>query len=180
MSIKHATLGSMLLFSSALYSQTVYTWVDDDGTLHFNDTPQSSHAKALNLPSYEQPALAPEYEKSTPAEPTTKKPPSPELDKVKSAELTLAIVSPTDDQALRSNNGDLSIQGELNRKLLPGEQLQLTINGKNFEAPSHTPTWQLKNLDRGSHSFAIQAFRDGKLIASSLPITVHIKRVSVK
>ena len=38
----------------------------------------------------------------------------------------------------------------------------------------------LKNIDRGTHTLAVQAKRSGKLIASTSPITVHLHRASIK
>ncbi|RTZ14576.1 DUF4124 domain-containing protein [Vibrio aquaticus] len=165
-----------VLFSSAAQSQTVYTWVDENGTLHFNDVPNNKKAKAIDLPNFEQPALAPQFAPALPVEPQDTATPKPAE---KPSPLEITITSPQDDQAIRSNDGTLMIQAELNRKLAIGEQLQLTVDNKRYGAPKASPQWQLKNLDRGTHSFVIQAFRDGKLIASSLPITVHLQRISV-
>lgn len=165
-----------VLFSSTAYSQTVYTWVDENGTLHFNDVPNNQKAKAIDLPNFEQPALAPQF---APAQPVEPQQPTAQKSEEAPLPLEIAVTSPQDDQAIRSNNGTLTIQAELNRKLAIGEQLQLTVDNKRYGAPKTSPLWKLKNLDRGTHSFVIQAFRDGKLIASSLPIKVHLQRTSV-
>jgi len=59
------------------------------------------------------------------------------------------------------------------------EQLQLIMDGKTLGAPSTKTVWQLENIDRGTHSFSIQAVGSGKVIASSSLITVHLHRASV-
>lgn len=165
-----------LLFSATSFSQTVYTWVDKDGVLHFNDAPNNNQAEAISLPDFEQPALAPQFSHAQPAqseEETKTEPTTPEP-------LSVTITTPEHDQAIRSNNGSLSVQATLSRKLAIGEKLQLTLNGSKYGAPTTSPNWQLKNIDRGSHSLVIQTVRDGKLIASSKPITVHLQRTTIK
>ncbi|MGD8173913.1 DUF4124 domain-containing protein [Vibrio sp. TRT 21S02] len=172
-------LGLTLIYTAAVQAQTVYTWVDDNGTIHFSDSPQAQKAKALNLPKYDSPAPAPEFEHSEPVqEPSTE---DSHVNNEKSTQLiSVSIASPEHDSAIRSNAGRLMINGEINRKLAIGEQLQLIMDGRKYGAPINQPTWELKNVDRGTHIFAIQVIRDGKLIASSSPITVHLQRASVK
>ncbi len=166
----------LYLHSSISFSQTIYTWTDDKGILHFSDNPLHAHAIAIELPNAQQPAPLPQVLPS-PANALT----APTLeDQNAPAPLKLTIVSPQHNQALRSNAGFISIHGELSRKLKIGEQLQLLMNGSRYGAPQHQPLWQLKNINRGSHSFTIQSFRDGKLIASSSTITVHLQRAKVK
>lgn len=182
------TLLSLSFVSLPLcYSQTVYTWVDDEGVRHFSDSPGHERASALTLPDVDSPPPQPEFDAAEPvpstdhsnaqADTRSQEATRPASEHTASP-LQVTIISPSDDQAVRSNSGRLTIQGEANRKLAIGEQFQLLMNGQPFDAPTHRPNWSLTNVDRGSHSFIIQAFRDGKLIASSNPITVHLQRVS--
>ena len=90
------------------------------------------------------------------------------------------MLTPIHDQTIRSNRGFLSIQIELNRKLGIGEQLQLMLDGRRYGAPQTQPNWQLKDIDRGTHTIAIQAHRSGKLIASTSPVTVYLHRATIK
>lgn len=161
-----------LLFSALSNSQTIYTWTDQDGILHFDEAPKHNQAQAIELPNLEQPA-PPQLEPSQQAavQPLQAVTPKP---------LSITITAPNNDEALRSNNGAITVQAVLSRKLIAGEQLQLTLNGAKYAAPTTTPSWQLKNIDRGSHSLVIQVVKDGKLIASSQAITVHLQRSTVK
>ncbi|EEY45134.1 hypothetical protein VMA_003213 [Vibrio mimicus VM223] len=54
------------------------------------------------------------------------------------------------------------------------------MDGRPYGAPTNQPVWELKNIDRGTHTFTIQAIENGKLIASSSIITVHLHRATVK
>jgi hypothetical protein len=163
-----------LLFSALSNSQTIYTWTDQDGILHFDDEPNHNQAQTLKLPDLEQPTppqLEPSQQAEVQALHTQIATPKP---------LSVTITAPNNDEALRSNNGAITVQALLSRELIAGEQLQLTLNGEKYAVPTTNPHWQLKNIDRGSHSLVIQVVRDGKLIASSQAITVHLQRSTVK
>ncbi|NOI82419.1 DUF4124 domain-containing protein [Vibrio tubiashii] len=176
------TLTASLLFTAITSAQTVYTWVDDDGTRHFSDSQPESLASTITLPQHE-PLIAPSHQQE---EGQTLDQHNIEQQQVPSSSpgltipLEVNITVPEPDSAVRSNNGSLQVKATLNRKLTPNEQLQLIVNGVNYGALNTQPNWQLENLDRGQHSLSIQAFRDGKLIASSQPITVHLLRATIK
>ncbi|WP_135455818.1 DUF4124 domain-containing protein [Vibrio echinoideorum] len=182
-------IGLTVAFSCS--AQTVYTWVDEDGVLHFSDTPTDQGAKSLRLPDVQASAPAPKFEASTPVDAaalsTTKTAtPAQEQEKTKTtereapAQLTLIMLTPIHDQTIRNNRGLIPIQIELNRKLGIGEQLQLMLDGRRYGAPQTQPNWELKGIDRGTHTIAIQAHRSGKLIASTSPVTVYLHRATIK
>lgn len=164
----------LMLSQTALsMAQTVYTWTDDMGVVHFSDTPISNDAKKIEMPDYRDSAPAPQFEQPKPPEPPSASEPTIEP-------LTISIIAPLHDQTIRSNAGMLTIRATLNRKLAVDERLQLVMDGTPHSAPKVQPLWELRNLDRGTHTFIIQAHRDGKLIASSNPISVHLLRASQK
>ena len=178
-------IGLTVAFSCS--AQTVYTWVDEDGVLHFSDTPTDQGAKSLRLPDVQASAPAPKFEASTPvdaaASTTTKTPAQAKAkttEREAPAQLTLTMLTPIHDQTIRNNRGLIPIQIELNRKLGIGEQLQLMLDGRRYGAPQTQPTWELKGVDRGTHTIAIQAHRSGKLIASTSPVTVYLHRATLK
>lgn len=177
------------IFSGMLGAQTVYTWEDDSGVLHFSDTPDNNKAKALDLPDVQAVAPAPKFDSVLPVDPkpveplptatSTQEPPTSDKPDIPPP-LMLTLITPQHDQTLRSNRGLIAIEIELNRKLGIGEQLQLMLDGRRYGAPQTRPTWALKNIDRGAHTIAIQAHRSGKLIASTTPVTVFLHRATIK
>ena len=174
---------SGLLIATTTSAQVAYTWVDKDGVVHFSDTPNQG-AKAISLPNLESTAPAPKVESTESLAPQAKTTSEPTTDEQTKAEkplpLSLSMLTPQHDETIRSNPGAINIQLEANRKLGIGEQLQLFLDGKPYGAPQSRLTWQLKNIDRGTHTLAVQAKRSGKLIASTSPITVHLYRASIK
>ncbi|HCF7765361.1 TPA: DUF4124 domain-containing protein [Vibrio cholerae] len=184
-----------VLWVPQLAAQNVYTWVDEKGVLHFSDTPQSDNAKSIHLPDYQAQAPAPSFDSTEPVTTETEDETGRSNVTASETELTdstvsrtpetleplkISLVSPKHDDTVRNNSGTLFIRSELNRKLSIGEQLQLMMDGSPYGAPTTQSVWELKNVDRGTHTFTIQAIESGKIIASSSIITVHLHRATVK
>lgn len=165
------------------YAQTIYTWTDNQGVVHFSDNPAPVDAKnpdSFFMPDHHQASLNHQVELATPVLKDKKNALSPETKKGQPTRLTLRIASPQHEQTIRDNRGQIEINAEINRKLMVGEQLQLLLDGENYGAPQTQPRWELNNIDRGTHTFAIKALISGKLIASTEAITVHLHRATVK
>ena len=172
-----------LAFSLTIHAQTAFTWVDEQGVLHFSDTPDSSSATTVELPEF-QPTQNEDSElpeqlvdellaevQSEESQASVDSQPEP---------LTLTVNEPSHDQVIHNNAGNITVKASLNRPLQPGEQLQLLLDGKRYGAPTTSPIWQLKNIDRGSHQLSIEVTQSGKQIALSPSITVHLQRATLK
>ncbi|MCG3758693.1 DUF4124 domain-containing protein [Vibrio cincinnatiensis] len=166
------------LYNCNLYASNAYIWEDENGVIHFSDFPQSPVAQSVSLPDHNASAPAPKFEEPEPIDP-----PSTQLatknNKAPLPDLNIDIIHPTQEQTIRSNKGEIHIVSRLNRNLQVSEHLQLFVNGKPYGAPTTLPEWELKNIDRGTHLFMIQAVVNGKVIALSKPVTVHLHRASV-
>ncbi|WP_275723169.1 DUF4124 domain-containing protein [Vibrio furnissii] len=174
--IRIVFLGLLLLLTLPLKlsAQSVYTWEDEQGVVHFSDAPADDQAQAIHLPDVDATPPAPSY---TPAQPID--PPAPKSTTEPHIALQVTLSAPHHDQTIRDNRGRMTLEVELNRPLGVGEHLQLLMDGKPYGAPSTKTVWHLNNIERGSHTFSIQAFGFGKVIASSQFVTVHLHRASV-
>ncbi len=166
--IRLLTLILLMSYITPSACQEVYTWVDSNGVRHFSDSSTDSKSTKLITPAFE-PQTVPKGTKSQKFDNRSKSPQT----------LSIIMISPSNGETIRENNGIVTINIELNRSLTPSEQLQLVMDGKPYGAPSTKTVWQLKNLDRGSHRFSIQAVGSGKVIASSSVVTVYLHRASV-
>ncbi|MGF1725870.1 DUF4124 domain-containing protein [Photobacterium nomapromontoriensis] len=162
------------LHISTATADTIYSWEDDDGVVHFSDQPHPE-AKPLEIkpPKIQS---APE-----PAADTV------QADIVKKAEDNAAflppeviLLSPAHQATLRDNSGNITVTASSNRKLNKGHTVRLRLDG-NISGRSQTQLdWQLNHLDRGSHTLQIELLKYGKVIASSDKITVYLHRASIK
>ncbi len=158
-----------LLLATPLASQEIYTWIDKNGIRHISDTPASSGSTTRTLPDIP---------------PTNSNVPSPSEQNKESypqpkSPLSINVISPTHGETIRDNTGALSIKIELNRELATDERLQMVMDNQPIGAPSTKKVWQLKNVERGAHSFLIQLVVSGKVIASSSTVTVYLHQASV-
>lgn len=176
MSYKYILL--FALYSTSSLANTVYTWEDSDGVRHFSDAAptESVNSKALSLPtSTTQQEVIPEKSVVPKSEKQKKKKPS-EADK----KLTVAIKNLTQEETIRSSRGHLTVLANLNRKLGVDEKLQLMLDGSAYGLPQSRSEWKLTNIDRGTHIITVIAQKNGKRIASSSIITIHMHRPSAK
>ncbi|WP_279145865.1 DUF4124 domain-containing protein [Photobacterium carnosum] len=179
--MKLINLVSMLLLtaaSAAVATTTIYSWTDDNGVVHFSDTPGTQQANTVELSVTEvQQNIQTTVIDSNQADnielisiTTDTELPLPAA--------TVSLLAPVHQQTIRSNDGDIKVRAVSNRKLNKKLQAQLVIDGKINGTPQTDLTWQLTNIDRGSHQIQIQLLNNGKILASSESITVYLHRVS--
>jgi hypothetical protein len=179
--MKLINLVSMLLLtaaSAAVATTTIYSWTDDNGVVHFSDTPGTQQANTVELSVNEvQQNIQTTVIDSNQADnielisiTTDTEAPLPAA--------TVSLLAPVHQQTIRSNDGDIKVRAVSNRKLNKKLQAQLVIDGKVNGTPQTDLTWQLTNIDRGSHQIQIQLLNNGKILASSESITVYLHRVS--
>ncbi|MCW8348461.1 DUF4124 domain-containing protein [Vibrio sp. ZSDZ65] len=167
------------LFSHASSSIDVFVWTDKQGVLHFSDTPDHPNAQRVNMPN-----MTPPSPEITHVEGTKDREYLPfagdNHQKAKPQALSIRITSPAHDSTVRSNPGFIEVTGDISRPLAIDDKLQLLLDGKPYGAPKTNPYWSLKYVDRGTHTLMIQVQKNGKVIASSDTITVHLHRTTVQ
>ena len=94
----------------------------------------------------------------------------------------LSISSPKDQAIIIDNKGNvditLTVEPALQKKF--SHSLTILHNGKSIEVDETTLSAQLKDIDRGAHTFIAQVLdKDKKVLKTSESVTVHIKRHSI-
>ncbi len=174
-------LASILLLaatSTAVATTTIYSWTDDNGVVHFSDTPGTPQASTVELSVTEvQPNIQSTSINMTHANnvehlsiTTNIEPPLPTA--------SISLLTPLHQQTIRNNEGDIKIRAVSNRKLDKNVQAQLVLDGQVKGAPQTRLEWQLSNINRGTHQIQIQLLNNGKILATSESITVYLHRVS--
>jgi len=159
-----------LLLSTASISAEVYKKVNPDGSVEFTDAPKSKDATPV-------PLSPTNTFKATPAPPIS----SSQKSKPTANQYTSAsITSPSNDAAIRDNAGNLTVTASVTPSLQSDHKMVLMDNGVAL-SESTSGSFQLSNVDRGSHSLSIQVQDSaGKVIISSDPVTVHLLRHSTR
>lgn len=179
--MKLIDLASILFFTvttNIALATTIYSWTDDNGIVHFSDTPGSQQASTIKLSVTE---VQPNIEATVIDINQTDNVELISITTETKASLpvaTISLLTPVHQQTIRSNDGDINIRAVSNRKLNKNTQAQLVIDGKVHGSPQTHLTWKLVNIDRGSHQIQIQLLNNGKILATSESITVYLHRVS--
>ena len=159
----------LILFSTAANAE-VYKRTNPDGSVTFSDVPPKIGAKPIKLPPSSTYSPPPSQQATN-----SPKPKKAEMDYV-----SVSISSPANDSAVRDNAGNLTIKFNAKPELKPGHSYVLLMDGKNA-GEVQAGNIQLKNVDRGSHTFIVQVVdKNKKMVIQSESVVVHLLRVIVK
>ncbi len=153
------------VFSSGTLASNIYTWQDNHGILHFSDKP-IKNAKVLELPSTKTQG----HSQHLPAKKT----------KSTLAPAFVRFLTPIHEETIRNNNGDIVIQAISNRALSSPYSYQLYVDNAPYGQQQSENTWQLSNIDRGTHKLKLTLLKDQQVIATSPQITVYLHRARIK
>lgn len=174
---------SLLLFTTLLYlfspltsaaEMKIYHWVDEDGKIHFSDTAvpgtEEIQVKKNNL------LPTTENEK---ADSIASKLSLNEDDEAKVI-YTATITTPEDDKPLRNNEGVIDIHVATEPEKENNQKLQLYLDGKKLGSPQISSSIRALNIDRGTHQVQVELLdEDGKVLAKTQIVTVHLQRVGL-
>ncbi|MEM1229218.1 MAG: DUF4124 domain-containing protein [Pseudomonadota bacterium] len=175
-------LAVLALGSAALLAQAqskIYKTVDAQGNVVYSDiapTQQEGEAELQveELNTYRTPVIEPE------SLPTVKLQPEEPPEEAFKPYTELALASPGEDQAVRANNGNISLVARINPALQGDHALRFYLDGAPV-ATVNGPQASLTAVDRGTHSARV-AIVDGSgaTIKESAAVTFHLLRFSAQ
>ena len=86
---------------------------------------------------------------------------------------------PDDDATLRANAGNFTFAVSLEPSLHEGDLLQVLLDGQPLSVPGTQTSFQLGQVDRGTHSLQAVILRDGKPLQSSASVSFTVQRVHI-
>ena len=92
-----------------------------------------------------------------------------------------SITSPTSDQGVRANDGNVTVHLSLQPALQSGHLIVLNIDGEDGESTNSGSGLmiELNNLSRGQHTvMATVVDEDGKVLIKTEPVSFHVLRVA--
>ncbi len=162
-----------LLAASASPAQ-VYRWVDEDGVVHYSDTPHPG-AEEIRLPESEPPPPAAEFEtlRRTPPVRREQAPTQQAFDYT-----SLQFASPAPEETLWNIGGQLTVRLNLQPALRPGDQVRVYFDGQVF--PADGLTLDLQEVWRGTHNLQAEVVNEqGELMIRSEPIRFYVHQTSI-
>jgi hypothetical protein len=167
-----AILLILLMLTSAHAEVMVYKWVDEQGNVHFSDTP-NPQAEAIELKP--QPAY-------TPAEIPDNNTVPEAIDSVPAEALApnyqLSITAPTQEQAMWANDGKVTVSVQTTPTLNAERGDKLLFNLDGTASPPTTATrFTFEDVYRGAHSVSVSVVdKQGKTLSSSNTVTFYVHR----
>jgi hypothetical protein len=155
-----------LVFITFVSAETVYKTLDAEGNVIFSDVPsigaeviEIEEAQTINIPEEKY-------------RPVTKLKP----DKIEYTKLVIA--SPENDATIYSNEGNVSINVEVEPALLKKDLLVLFMDGKEISS-GKSLQFSLVNLERGTHTVDVVVKNEkGKILKRSGKLVFHLRKFS--
>lgn len=155
--------------------EEAYRWVDENGVIHYSDTP---------FPGAERVELGEVQTFSAPTAPDRPSPPSPSAGQDAAMDLypTFRIVQPAPEQTIRDNSGTLDVSLEVEPRIRTGHRLELFLNGQSVDGiPRATTRFTIDGVPRGEHTLRAE-LRDGSgnPVAESPTVRFFVMQTSIQ
>jgi len=159
----------MQLYSLPASADGVFKWKDRYGKTQYGDQPpQGVKAEAVKMPAITVIENYGQQWKSNSVASVEEKDDQPGSNYSRPGYDSLNIIAPKADQAIRANDGDVTLMLDLKPKLQKGHSIVVFLDGKQVSnGPSRAVN--LTNLDRGTHQVQaeVRDAHNSSLISSS-------------
>ena len=159
----------MLLLIALPAAAQIYKYTDADGnTAYSNQPPDGVKAQPVELPPLNR--VEPQAPSAPPVEATSREQPL-------SAYEVLELTNLPTTEALRANNGTFTVNVLIKPRLQGPHLFRLLLDDQPYGQPSNVPILQLVNIDRGTHSLAVQVIDGENIVQQSPAVTFTVQRV---
>ena len=170
-------LAVCLLAATGAAAQEAYRWVDDDGVVHYSDTPVEGAERILlpapNVATTRQPGRR------------TAQRSEPDASDGQAAEEgpfryeSIEIVSPVAEETLWNIEGVLNVSVALTPGLQPGHQVRAYFNGQRRNVSG--TSFQVDEVWRGVHNIQVEVVdQGGQLMIRSQPNRFYVQQNTVR
>jgi len=151
----------------------VWRWVDDDGVVHFSDTPREG-AVEVDVSAASRPTGAQVYRYTRPR--SSDEPTAPEEATFRYD--SLSITSPGAEETLWNIDGILNVSIALSPGLQPGHRVRVYFNGE--PRLESSTSFTIDEVWRGVHNLQVEVIDEtGKLMIRSRPNRFYVQQNSV-
>lgn len=166
----------LLVFICATVNAQVYRRTGPDGQVYFSDQ-QGPDAEQVEVAPVQTIRMTPVPGQTDITEPSDNE----QQDHVAVAYTVFNIVSPTSEEGVRANDGNVTVQLSLQPELITGHRIVLKIDGEDGKETSTGDgmSFELSNLSRGLHSVeATVVDEEGNVLIQTGSVSFNVLRVS--
>lgn len=161
----------VLLLIALPAAAQIYKYTDAAGnTAYSNQPPDGVKAEPVELPPLNSVQPQPVSEPAPPAVTTSREQPQ-------SAYEVLELTNLPTTEALRANNGTFTVNVLIKPRLQGPHLFRLLLDDQPYGQPSNVPILQVVNVDRGTHSLAVQVISGEEVVQQSPSVTFTVQRV---
>lgn len=170
-----AILALLGLFIAAAATADVWRWVDDDGVVHFSDTPVEG-AERIDVSEASRRTGARLFR--PPPQIRADDEAAPEAEEAFSYE-SLTIASPAAEETLWNIEGTLNVSLDLTPGLQSGHQVRVYFNGE--PRMVNSTSFTIDEVWRGVHNIQAEVLDEtGKLMIRSQPNRFYVQQSTVR
>ena len=159
----------MLLLIALPAAAQIYKYTDAAGnTAYSNQPPDGVKAEPVELPPLN--SIEPQAPPAPPA-------PATSGEQSRDAYEVLELANLPTTEALRANNGTFTVNVLIKPRLQGPHLFRLLLDDQPYGQPSNVPILQLVNIDRGTHSLAVQVIDREDIVQQSPTVTFTVQRV---
>jgi len=165
----HRCLFILLLITLPASAQ-IYKYTDANGaTAYSNQPPAGTTAEPVQLAPLNTVERQPPGKPVSPGNlPRNEQPDSPYE--------VLELTGLPTTEALRANNGNITVNVLIKPRLQDQHLLRLLLDDQPYGQPSNIPVLQLLNVDRGAHGLAVQVIDGTRVVQQSPTLTFTLLR----
>lgn len=161
----------ILALAGTAYAAGVYRWVDEQGNVHYGDTPPAQGAERIQLRVPQPAGTAGGEAARSPTGQSTSQPGSPYG--------RVEVVQPQDGETVRNDQGNVRVQMVLDPRLAEGDYLELLLDGAVVGGKQTSVVLDLSGLQRGPHEVQAVVFnRDGSEQARSKVVRFFLRQTT--
>jgi hypothetical protein len=167
------------VFAAGAVMAQAYKWVDEDGVVHFSDTPVEG-AERIDLPTDGRPRrqVTPTVTSSAAAATATSAATAEEPPTVFKYD-SIEIVAPAPEETLWNIEGVLNVALRVSPALRSGDRVRVFFDGEERLVTSSS-SFQIQEVWRGVHNIQAEIIDStGKLMARSLPNRFYVQQNSI-
>lgn len=166
--------GLSLLAATATAATDIYRWVDENGVIHYSDSPHPGAEKVV-LADTPRPSATPRaYAASQRTLPTNGEPAQPAASRYEN----LAVVQPAPEETLWNLEGRLSVRLDLQPALRPGDRVRVYLDGEAREVSGLQ--FELQEVYRGTHNLQAEVVTaSGEPLIRSEAIRFYVHQTSI-
>lgn len=167
-------LAGLSVLAAAASAVEIYRWVDEDGVIHYSDSP---HPGAEKVELADPPTIAAPRRSLGPAQrtlPTDGEPAPPAPFDYES----LQIVQPAPETTLWNIEGRLTVRLALQPPLRSGDRVRVYLDGEAREIPGLSA--EIEEVYRGTHNLQAEVVSEGgELLIRSEPVQFYVQQTSI-